>query len=362
MVRDEIAMNIAYIHFYVEDASTWRDWFTQTLGFRAIASFANCQTQTELVQSDRVRLLLSSAKTSESPVFAYLQAHPPGVADVAFRVADLAGAIAQATAAGTRLTRSPYWLEQPEGKLRAAQVQGWGDLRHTLVQDGDGQRTEAHTAGDAPTMPLEIDHVVLNVEQGKLGQAIAWYERAFGFQRQQSFAIQTARSGLCSQVLSHPAGAAQMPINEPASPGSQIQEFLDFNRGAGIQHIALRTSGIVEAIARLRHQGLAFLAVPSSYYEQLRQRPGFPLTAAELEAIAAQEVLVDWQPDRPQAVLLQTFTQPIFAQPTFFFELIERRWYWWNQQQQQAQGFGEGNFRALFEAIEQEQLKRGSLR
>jgi 4-hydroxyphenylpyruvate dioxygenase len=350
-------MNIAHIHFYVENASTWRNWFTQTLEFQSIASFACSHTQTEVIQGDRVRFLLSSAKTAESPVFAYLQVHPPGVADVAFRVADLESAIAQATAAGTQLTRSPYGLEQPEGYLNAAQVQGWGDLRHTLVQDSPERKGH-----EVNTMPLEIDHVVLNVEQGNLGRAIAWYERVFGFQRRQAFAIQTERSGLCSQVLSHPAGNAQLPINEPASQGSQIQEFLDFNRGAGIQHIALRTSGIVEAIARLRRQGLAFLAVPGSYYEQLRQRPGFPLTQAEWEAVAAQEVLVDWQSDRPQAVLLQTFTQPIFSQPTFFFELIERRWYWWNQQQQQAQGFGEGNFRALFEAIEQEQLKRGSLR
>ena len=350
-------MNIAYIQFYVEDASTWRDWFTHTLEFQSIASFACSHTQTEVIQSDRVRFLLSSAKTPESPVFAYLQAHPPGVADVAFRVADLDEAIAQATAGGTHLTRSPYWLEQPEGKLKAAQVQGWGDLRHTLVQDAEQKANETEAA-----MPLEIDHVVLNVEQGNLAGAIAWYEQVFGFQRRQAFAIQTKRSGLCSQVLIHPAGNAQLPINEPASVGSQIQEFLDFNRGAGVQHIALRTCGIVEAIAHLRRQGLNFLAVPSSYYDQLRQRPGFPLTEVEWEAVAAEEILVDWQPDQPQAVLLQTFTQPIFSQPTFFFELIERRWYLWNQQRQQAQGFGEGNFQALFEAIEQEQLKRGSLR
>ena len=354
-------MNIAHIHFYVENASTWRNWFTQTLEFQSIASFDGCHTQTEVIQNDRVRFLLSSAKTPESPVFAYLQAHPPGVADVAFWVADLEKAIAQATAAGAKLTRSLHWLEQPEGDRQAAQIQGWGDLRHTLVQDR-AEQADQPVFSQPNTMPLEIDHVVLNVEQGDLGRAIAWYEKAFGFQRRQVFAIQTQRSGLCSQVLDHPAGNAQLPINEPASSGSQIQEFLDFNRGAGIQHIALRTSGIVEAIDRLRRQGLAFLAVPSSYYDQLRQRPGFPLTEAEWEAVAAQEVLVDWQPDRPQAVLLQTFTQPIFAQPTFFFELIERRWYWWDQQQQQAQGFGEGNFRALFEAIEQEQLKRGSLR
>jgi 4-hydroxyphenylpyruvate dioxygenase len=146
----------------------------------------------------------------------------------------------------------------------------------------------------------------------------------------------------------------QFPINEPTSANSQIQEFLDVNQGPGIQHIALQTPQIVKAIAQLRHRGLSFLPIPSTYYTQLRtQHQGLPLSTAELEEIAAQEILVDWHNEASQALLLQTFTQPIFEQPTFFFELIERR--------QEAQGFGEGNFRALFEAIEREQLKRGSL-
>ena len=134
---------------------------------------------------------------------------------------------------------------------------------------------------------------------------------------------------------------------------SQIQEFLDINRGAGIQHIALRTSNLKSAIAQFRARGLSLLSVPESYYTELKKRPGLPLSSQELAAIAQQEILVDWKEDAQNAVLLQIFTQPIFEQPTFFFEFIERR--------SQAQGFGEGNFRALFEAIESEQIKRGNL-
>jgi 4-hydroxyphenylpyruvate dioxygenase len=354
-------MNLDHVHFYVEDASTWRDWFVQKLNFQPIAHRINSKThtdsktQTEVVQSGSAYIFLSSAKTAQSPVAQYLQNHPAGVADVAFQVTDLEAAIAKAETVGAKVTRSPQIVRQPWQTVKLAQIQGWGDLRHTLVEQKPLKKS------------LEVrwvkgfDHVVLNVAAGELGKAIAWYEKAFGFQRQQTFEIQTGRSALYSQVLVHPEGEAQMPINEPASPSSQIQEFLNDNRGTGIQHIALQTGEIVEAIAQFRQQGVAFLPVPFSYYEALRQRPGFNLSEIEWQAIAHQEVLVDWPKDMPQALLLQAFTQPIFPQPTFFFELIERRKGWANQQYYQAKGFGEGNFQALFEAIEREQMKRGSL-
>ncbi|HEY9640942.1 MAG TPA: 4-hydroxyphenylpyruvate dioxygenase [Coleofasciculaceae cyanobacterium] len=351
-------MNLDHVHFYVEDALAWRRWFVHQLGFQPIDSLPNSDTQTEIVQSGSVCILLSSAKTSESPVAQYLKAHPAGIADVAFQVANLEIALTRASAAGAQLVQSPRLLQRGQEFFNIAQIQGWGDLRHTLVESVGSpksqQRTTPYITG--------FDHAVLNVQTGELDHAIAWYEKTLGFQPRQSFEIQTDRSALCSQVMVHPEGTAQFPINQPASASSQIQEFLDWNRGGGIQHIALQTGDILEAIAYLRQQGLEFLPVPFSYYEQLRQRPGFNLSELEWQAIARQEVLVDWQTETPQALLLQAFTQPIFAEPTFFFELIERRQGWKNQQRYQAQGFGEGNFRALFEAIEREQLKRGSLR
>ncbi len=352
-------MNIDHVHFYVEDAWQWQKWLTQKFRFQAIDSCLSPHTLTLLVGTPTIQFRFSSPLSASSPVADYLQVHPPGVADLAFRVGDLAATVQQATQAGAALLQ-PIHPQFRSGKgQQTAQIQGWGDLRHTLI----GEAAEpAHLPPDSLTDWIGIDHVVLNVAKGDLDRAISWYETVLGFQRRQSFAIQTEYSALCSQVLTHPNGSVQFPINQPASSSSQIQEFLDVNRGAGIQHIALRTAAILPTIAHLRQQEVRFLSVPQHYYQQLRQRSGFKLTFAEWQAIAQQEVLVDWQPHIPQAVLLQAFTQPIFEQPTFFFELIERRSYQAEQGLKVAEGFGEGNFRALFEAIEREQIKRGSLK
>ncbi len=342
-------MNIDHVHFYVEDAPFWRNWFIQVLGFQPVSSRADRHTQREIVKSGAVNFWLSSALNEKSPVANYLQKHPPGVVDVAFQVKDRAMAIARAMKADATITES-------FNQTGTCQIAGWGNLRHTLVEV-----PSAIAVMEEKSAITEIDHIVLNVAKGELKPAIAFYEEVFGFQRQQSFSIRTDRSALCSQVLTHADGAIKLPINEPATEGSQIQEFLDLNGGAGIQHLALRTEGIIEAIAHFRHQGLSFLHVPLSYYDQLRRRDGFQLTEVEWSAIASQEVLVDWQANQSTALLLQAFTQPIFSQPTFFFELIERRRYWIGSTEKTAQGFGEANFQALFEAIEREQVKRGSL-
>ncbi|MDX2212556.1 MAG: 4-hydroxyphenylpyruvate dioxygenase [Oculatellaceae cyanobacterium bins.114] len=383
-------MDIDHVHFYVEDAIAWRDWFVQRLGFQSGVITSTRHTQTAVVHSGAVHCVLSSPLSIDSPVAAYLKRHPAGVTDIAFRVASLDPVIERAIAHGARQLGS--WQEQlnplislPFNSKKWVQIQGWGELTHTLVEspsplqtpflssswgvdrtDNISSATQAgklHWAMEPSLLPfLAIDHAVLNVASGQLRQAAAWYEATLGFQKQQAFAIHTDYSGLCSQVLVHPQGTAQLPINESASPSSQIQEFLNHNRGSGIQHIALQTRDIVQTIAHLRQQGIAFLSVPSTYYEQLRERPGFQLTQAQWRAIACQEVLVDWQPDNPNAMLLQAFTQPIFGQPTFFFELIQRQHYYVDQQRKTAEGFGEGNFRALFEAIEREQMNRGSLK
>jgi len=380
-------MEIDHVHFFVEDALAQRDWFVETLGFQAIATAHNAHSQTAVVRSGDTWFLVSSPLTAHSPVADYLTRHPPGVADVAIRVEQLQPLLEQAARWGATILQ-PLQQDWQEGQsVRWAAIAGWGDWRHTLVE-AQSQRyksvydhvltlpwflasgmdvtlpaipVSAVPAGDRlhpDTQLLGIDHVVLNVPVGELERAIAWYEAVLGLQRQQRFSIQTQQSGLCSQVLGHPNGSIQLPINEPASANSQIQEFLDINRGAGVQHIALRAASAVAAIAHLRQLGLAFLSVPTVYYDQLRLRPGFPLSEPEWRAIAHHQILADWQSDNPHALLLQAFTQPIFAQPTFFFEIIERKTYCTNQQVLQAKGFGEGNFLALFQAIELEQMKR----
>ncbi len=373
-------MKLDHIHFYVEDATASRDWFVNHMGFQSLASGASRDSLTTVVKSGAVYIVLSSPLTSASPVAQFLRLHPPGVADIAFVVSDLEGVMERAVANGAKVLQPVQQQQLAQGCWKWAKIAAWGSLTHTLIERLGNTPllpvfadSEITTEFFSPTqqqgattrgLPLHrtsdsglfsgIDHVVLNVATGDLERALSWYEEVLGFQRQQKFMIETENSGLRSQVMVHPASGVQFPINEPTSANSQIQEFLDVNQGPGIQHIALQTPQIVKAIAQLRHRGLSFLPIPSTYYTQLRtQHQGLPLSTAELEEIAAQQILVDWHNEASQALLLQTFTQPIFEQPTFFFELIERR--------REAQGFGEGNFRALFEAIEREQLKRGSL-
>lgn len=366
-------MNICYLQFYVQDAVYWRDWFIEKLFFQAVADTAKDDQHTIVLIQGRVTLVLSSPLYTSSVVAHYLRHHPPGLVNVAFEVTNLDASLAQAIAADMPVLAPTQVERYPEGQLRWCQVQGWGKIRHTLVErhglaplvPNTGHNWQCPTEQTQLTLEnvcfLGVDHAVINVDKGDLQQAIAWYEKGLGFQRQQSFTINTQYSGLNSQVLRHPHGTAQLPINEPTSPNSQIQEFLDYNRGAGVQHVALATDNIVMTLKTLRSRQLAFLSVPQTYYEQLPQRAGFKTQSINWPGIAAQEILVDWPQDTPQAILLQTFTQPIFNEPTFFFEIIERRQYRVNEQTYIARGFGEGNFQALFEAIEREQQKRGNL-
>ncbi|MEM7713437.1 MAG: 4-hydroxyphenylpyruvate dioxygenase [Cyanobacteria bacterium P01_A01_bin.68] len=348
-------MRIAYVHFYVEDAKIWCDWFVNYLGFYRLEDDAlTCSfppkgdtayhTSTEVVKSGLVCFVLSSPKSSISPVAKYLQKHPPGVVDVAFEVENLSAIIALANAYGAKVIQST-------AQYQNAKIIAWGGITHTLLEK---PLTENAVKNHCSASSIQaIDHIVLNVPVGYLKTAVAWYQNVLGFQPQQTFNIQTEYSALHSQVMVSSDGSVQLPINEPATPNSQIQEFLNANQGAGIQHIALQTSNIIHSIDQFRARGMSFLPISQSYYSQLQQRTNLPLKSNELENIAKLEILVDWKENFPNALLLQIFTQPIFSEPTFFFEFIERR--------ECAQGFGEGNFRALFEAMELEQIKRGSL-
>lgn len=349
---------IDHVHFYVEDAQAWRNWFIKYLGFQTVVNpifptpvhqGKSFHTDTEVVTSGNVIFLLSSPLSPISPVAEFLRHHPPGVADVAFAVADVQAVTAKAIANGAKILQP---VQNGIASCKYSKIAAWGRLSHTLIERNIISSQLESVIDDSFTA---IDHVVLNVAVGDLKTAVSWYQRILDFQPQQSFKIQTDRSGLHSQVMISSNGRVQLPINEPASPNSQIQEFLEVNRGPGVQHIALRTPNLISAIARFRAAGLSFLSVPKSYYSQLQQRLELPLSPLELQAIAQQQILVDCQKDAPLgALLLQIFTQPIFNEPTFFFEFIERR--------SQAAGFGEGNFRALFAAIESEQIKRGFVR
>lgn len=348
-------MRIDRVHFYVEDAQASCNWFVQHLGFQSVAcGVSDLDTCTKVVKSGAVYFVLSSPLTSQSPVAHFLRQHPPGVADIALGVENVETVLLQAIAHGAKVLQPIEQHHNGKDFVKSGKITGWGSLSHTLIEQSKagGEDQEDFLSPVSPFTFTGIDHIVLNVAAGDLGRAVTWYQNALGFQTKQAFKIQTNRSGLHSQVLVSRDRQVQLPINEPASANSQIQEFLDVNRGSGIQHIALQTSNIVSNVAKFRDQGLSFLPVPPSYYTQLQERQ-IPLSADELQEIARQQILVDWQDVNPDALLLQIFTQPIFDKPTFFFELIERRL--------QAPGFGEGNFRALFEAIEREQIKRGSI-
>ena len=350
-------MEFDRIHFYVENAKVSRDWFVSHLGFQSIAGYANSHTHTETVSSGNVCFVLSSPLTSASPAASWLKYHPPGIFDVGFQVKNIELVIARAIAAGAKILK-PIEEELTAGVFcKRAKIAGWGDLSHTLVERM-GENSLLQASAKLPLFTL-IDHVVLNVESGDLEVAVNWYQKILGFQTQQNFDIQTEKSALRSRVMIHSEGGVQLPINESASANSQIQEFLSANRGPGIQHMALQTTDIVGVVTDLRSRGLSFLPVPPTYYSELQQRQNY--VPADWQAIAASEVLADWQEDTPAAMLLQIFTQPIFAEPTFFFEIIERRVTFVDNKKVQAGGFGAGNFRALFEAIEREQMKRGSL-
>ncbi len=342
-------MKIDHIHFYVEDAVQTSDWLIQKMGFQSSSQQVSAHTHTEVVSSGQVLFQISSAIDQTSPVAAYLARHPAGVADVAFVVDDLELLLA-------RIDRLniPIITEQALHNQETPQItiQGWGDYQHTLIANDSkkfDRSVQSLMVGQSGL--TDIDHVVLNVAHNQLAAATQWYQELFDFQVQQSFEIQTNYSGLYSKALIDSSGQVQFNINEPSTATSQIQTFLDLHGGAGIQHVALQAQNIFQSVAQMRSQNLEFLPIPPTYYHNLRNRSqlinNFPLLQQEWQELEQSAVLLDWPTDVTTELLLQIFTQPIFAQPTFFLEIIERRG--------QVQGFGEGNFLALFEAIEQEE-------
>jgi len=382
-------MKFHHVHFYVENAQTLSDWFSHNLGFKKIATNTDDRAYREILKSGEIYFIFSSPLTDKNPVADWLNNHPSGVADVAFLVDNLELTLEQAILAGAKVEQP---LQEVSGSFKWAKIRGWGDLTHTLI--------EHHlVTNDSPLPPLirgeyvidvlscilkinlvispdyqlpithypkyftKIDHVVLNVAKGDLSQAVNWYKNTLNLQPSQSFSIQTDISGLSSIVMVSPDHNVQLPINEPVSPNSQIQEFLEFNRGAGIQHIALQTNDLIDVVGQTRfcfaeasRSRVSFLSVPPAYYHQLRQKWEHLFSSEQWQLLEKNQILLDRKSDGDEGFLLQIFTQPIFDKPTFFLEFIERRI---NRKNGKiAQGFGEGNFRALFDAIEREQLKR----
>jgi 4-hydroxyphenylpyruvate dioxygenase len=347
-------MEIDSIHFYVRDAARMRDWALSKLGLDELAILAaiDRNTLTYAVGNDRLCLKISSPLNPASVVANYLQKHPPGVKDIAFRVRSL-DAMKQKL---DRLKIAILETSSVRDDIQWLKISGWGAIEHTIVEDVRSVYPEPRPGGRSELDPIplaEIDHVVLNVAAGDLAPAVDWYRDVFDLDVWQTFDIRTQTSGLSSKALVSACGRVRFNINEPSSVNSQIQAFIDANGGAGIQHIALHTQDICRTVDRMQQQGLPFLSIPKSYYTSLKMRAqtglAGHLTRTETQAVERLGILVDWQQEAPDALLMQIFTQPIFAEPTFFFEIIERR--------NRALGFGQGNFQALFEAVERADLK-----
>ncbi len=343
-------MKIDCIHFYVTNAAQIQDLSIGQIGLRDLGSKITEDTIEYLVGNDNLLLSISSPLSSDSPVAKYLQDHPSGVKGVSFQVPDLALIRHRVDRLGLEVLATSTDTELPYLK-----IQGWGPVEHTFIQSSPASKTTTIVGGsplprdNRQDLITDIDHLVLNVATGELDAATTWYQNLFDFQVQQTFDIQTQTSGLTSKALVSSCGKIRFNINQPSSNNSQIQDFLDRNHGAGIQHIALQTNDIFRTIDRMQQQQLAFLEIDPTYYTQLKIRAitaqNSALTATEWHQLQNLQILADWSDSSPEAVLLQIFTQPIFESPTFFFEVIERR--------NRAKGFGRGNFQALFAAIEQ---------
>jgi 4-hydroxyphenylpyruvate dioxygenase len=286
--------------------------------------------------------------------------HGDGVKRVGLRVPDARAAFTEAVSRGAKPAMEPEVYKDEHGQVVASSIQMYGDVVMTFVERKDYRGTflpKFETLGKHDAKPrgvgiAAIDHIVGNVELGNMNVWVKWFEQVLGFELMQHFtdeAITTEYSALMSKVMQNGSGKIKFPINEPAQgkKKSQIEEYLDFNRAPGVQHIALITGDVCATVDALKQRGVEFLTVPQTYYDDLWQRVG-PIRE-DVKEIERLNIMVDRD---DEGYLLQIFTKPVEDRPTLFFEVIQRRG---------SRGFGEGNFKALFEAIEREQDKRGNL-
>ena len=317
-----------------------------------------------VLRSGAVRFVLKGAVNPASSLADHHRRHGDGIVDIALEVPDVDRCIAHARAQGATVLEEPHDVTDEHGTVRVGAIATYGETRHTLVDrsgytgpylPGYVARSSGYVkpAGEPKRLFQALDHVVGNVELGQMDEWVAFYNRVMGFTNMAEFIgddIATEYSALMSKVVASGNHRVKFPLNEPAigKKRSQIDEYLDFYRGAGAQHLALATGDILATVDVLRAKGVEFLATPDSYYTDPVLRARIGEVRVPIEELASRGILVDRDED---GYLLQIFTKPIGDRPTVFFELIERHG---------SLGFGKGNFRALFEAIEREQARRGN--
>ncbi len=318
-----------------------------------------------VLKSGSIRFVINGAVSPDSPLIAHHAQHGDGVVDISLEVPDVDKCIEQAKRAGARVVREPEDLTDEHGTVRIASIGTYGDTVHTLVDrskytgpylPGYVARTSTYVKREGAPKRLfqALDHIVGNVELGKMDEWVAFYNRVMGFVNMAEFIgddIATDYSALMSKVVANGNHRVKFPLNEPAiaKKKSQIDEYLEFYRGPGAQHLALATGDIIRTVDELRANGIEFLDTPDSYYEDAELRARIGEVRVPIEELQSRGILVDRDED---GYLLQIFTKPLGDRPTVFFEIIERHG---------SLGFGKGNFKALFEAIEREQDKRGNL-
>ncbi|WNR46932.1 4-hydroxyphenylpyruvate dioxygenase [Paenibacillus roseipurpureus] len=349
-----------YVEMYVGNAKQTSYFLSRAFGFKIIA-YAGLETG----QRDKVSYVLEQKKTrfvvtgslqDDHPVSDFVKKHGEGVKDIALRVVDVEKAYMEAVSRGAIPIHKPQVLTDENGIVIKAMIGTYGDTVHSLVERKNykgifmpGYQPIDHVIPYEETGLIGVDHVVGNVEQ--MEAWVSYYENVMGFTQMIHFDdkdISTEYSALMSKVM-HNGGRIKFPLNEPATGKrkSQIEEYLEFNNGAGVQHVAILTNDILDTVQKLRINGVEFLDTPDAYYEMLSERVG--TIDEDLQKLQENKILVDRD---DEGYLLQIFTKPIVDRPTLFFEIIQRKG---------SRGFGEGNFKALFESIEREQARRGNL-
>ncbi len=352
---------IHHVEFFVGNARQASFFYRKAFGFSQVAyrgqETGSRDLASYVLQQGKANFVLSTPLTPAHPAAEHIKRHGDGIRDIALEVADTDLAFEQALSRGAEAAEAPHDLKDEFGVVRRAAIRTYGDTIHSLLSRRGykgsflpgyaEQRIEGEDAGI-----LRIDHMVGNVELGQMNRWAEYYSKIFGFHRYISFDdkdISTEYSALMSIVMSDDSYSVKFPINEPAAGKrkSQIDEYLEAYQGAGVQHIALQVKDVLATVDKLQRNGVPFLRVPDSYYDILRDRVGE--LEEPLEEIKRLGILVDKD---EEGYLLQIFTRPVEDRPTVFYEIIQRKG---------SRGFGKGNFRALFEAIELEQARRGNL-
>lgn len=362
--KDHLGLiDIDYVELYVNNAKQAAHYYVTSFGYE-IVGYCGLETGVRthaswLLQQGNIRLVLTSPFNAESHIADHIRVHGDGVKDIAMSVKNVQEAYDECIKRGAQSAQKPIELSDEHGTIIVAAIKTYGDTIHSFV---DRSRYKGlFFPGFIPwtsnvkseSVGIEyVDHCVGNVELGKMNEWVDFYEKVLGFTQYIHFDdndIATEYSALMSKVMAGGRGRIKFPINEPAKGirKSQIEEYLDFYGGPGVQHVALLTADIVETVTKLQNNGVEFLKVPTTYYRTLEERVGkIDENIQDLERLG---ILVDRD---EEGYLLQIFTKPVSDRPTLFYEIIQRKG---------ARGFGIGNFKALFEAIEREQEIRGNL-